>query len=155
MTSELVIRPAIPTDAQTITALTVAAYSKYIPLLNRQPQPMTADYAKMIEADSAWMIELEGQAVGSLVLVHEPEVMLIYSIAVSPEHQQQRIGTRLLAWAEQQAREAGYSRIRLYTNEHMRDNVVWYKRSGYEETGREPYLGSDLVHMAKRLEPLG
>ncbi len=143
---------ALPTEAETIAALTDAAYTKYIPRLGRKPQPMTADYGQILAEHPVWLICVEGQPVGSIVLMAEPEAMLIYSIAVSPQYQQHGLGARLLSWAEGQAQEAGFKLIRLYTNEHMQENIEWYKRSGYVETRREAYLGSTLVHMAKKLD---
>jgi GNAT superfamily N-acetyltransferase len=139
-------------DAGAIAALTDAAYTKYIPLIGRKPQPMTADYARMVVENPIWLLTVEDQLAGILVLVHEPETMLLYSVAIQPEYQKQGLGRRLLAWAEQEALEAGYHSIRLYTNELFVDNIRLYKKLGYQETGREPYLGSTLVHMAKKFE---
>ena len=147
----VVVRKALPADAETIAALTEAAYARYVPLLGRKPEPMTADYHQMVAEHLVWLLCLGDQPAGLLVLKHEPEAMLIYSVAVSPEHQKKGFGRHLLAWAEQQARQAGYALIRLYTNDRMEENIGLYRRLGYEETGREPYLGSTLVHMAKQL----
>ena len=147
----VVIRKASPADAETIATLTEVAYARYIPRLGRKPEPMTADYHQMVAEHPVWLLCLGDQPAGLLVLKPEPEAMLIYSVAVSPEHQKQGLGRQLLAWAEQQARQAGYALIRLYTNERMEENIELYRRLGYEETGREPYLGSMLVHMAKPL----
>ncbi|MCX6069286.1 MAG: GNAT family N-acetyltransferase [Chloroflexi bacterium] len=77
--------------------------------------------------------------------------MLIYSVAVRPEVQRCGLGRRLLAWAESEASRAGCDRIRLYTNALMEDNLRLYSSLEYEETGREPYVASTLVHMAKQV----
>ena len=42
-------------------------------------------------------------------------------------------------------------RIRLYTNAIMESNIALYLRLGYQETRREAYLSSTLVHMSKDL----
>lgn len=139
-------------DAAAIAAITDAAYSKYIPLLGRKPQPMTADYARMVTEDSIWLLHLDDLLVGLIVLVLEAEAMLIYSVVVHPEYQGRGLGHRLLAWAEEEACRAGYASIRLYTNTLFVDNVRLYHSIGYHDTGLEPYLGSTLVHMAKPLE---
>ena len=146
-----IIRKASLDDVEAITALTDAAYTKYIPLIGRKPQPMTADYAKMVVENSIWLLIVEDQLAGVLVLVYEPENILIYSVAINPEYQKQGLGRRLLDWAEQQAVQAGYKSIRLYTNERFEANIVMYKHLGYQETSREPFLNSILVHMAKQL----
>ena len=99
-----------------------------------------------------WLLTLEDQPAGVLVLINEAESMLIYSVAIQPEYQKRGLGRRMLTWAEQEALRAGYHSVRLYTNELFVDNIRLYENLGYQETGREPYLGSTLVHMAKKLE---
>jgi ribosomal protein S18 acetylase RimI-like enzyme len=145
------IRKATLDDVEAISALTDAAYAKYIPLIGRKPQPMTADYSKLVIENSIWLLFAGNQLVGVLVLVYEPENVLIYSVAIRPEYQHQGLGQRLLAWSEQQAVQAGYKSIRLYTNERFEDNIRLYKRLGYKETSKEPFLNSIVVFMAKQL----
>jgi len=148
------LRKATTADAAAITALTEAAYAKYIPLIGRKPQPMTADYSQMVVEHPVWLLEVAEQLGGVLVLIEEPETLLIYSIAVRPDLQGCGLGHRLLTLAENEARQAGCQKIRLYTNAHFVENIELYQRAGYQQTRREEYLGSRLVHMAKRLEPL-
>ncbi len=145
------LHKATSDDASAISALTDAAYSHYIQLIGRKPLPMTADYAKMAFENEIWLLHVEQQLAGVLVLEHEPDTLLIYSIAIQPEFQKQGFGQRLLAFAEQQAIQAGYRSIRLYTNEKFTYNINLYKSLGYQETGREALLNSTIVHMVKRL----
>ncbi len=147
----IVIHRASPDAAGLVAALTDTAYATYIARLGRKPQPMTADYRHLATEHSVWLLYLGDQAAGVLVLMFEADAVLIYSVAVSPSYQKQGLGRYLLDWAEQQARQAGYSRLRLYTNGLMVENIALYQRLGYKETSREPYLGSTLVHMAKPL----
>ena len=148
------LRQATPDDAPAIVALTDAAYAKYIPLIGRKPQPMTADYRQMAAEHPIWLLYLGDELAGLLALELEDETVLIYSVAVRPDLQGRGLGHILLEWAEQQARQAGYRKMRLYTNEHFVENIELYKHLGYHETGREDYLGTQLVHMARQLEPL-
>lgn len=145
------LRRANAADAPTIAALTDEAYGKYVPLLGRPPQPMTADYAQMAKEHAIWLLTLDGRDIGVLVLINETACALIYSVAVATAFQRQGWGKQLLAHAEREAVSAGYDCLRLYTNALMQDNVAFYKRAGYEESGREAYLGSILVHMRKPL----
>jgi ribosomal protein S18 acetylase RimI-like enzyme len=112
---------------------------------------MTADHAGMITDDLVWLLLRDGEPVGVLELVQEPECMLIYSVAICSGFQGHGLGRSLLDWAERQAVQAGNQRMRLYTNALMTSNIALYRGLGYEETAREPYLGSTLVHMSKRL----
>ena len=126
------LRQATPEDAPAIAALTDAAYAKYIPLIGRMPQPMTANYSQMVADHTVWLLEAAGQLAGVLVLIEEPETLLIYSIAVRPDLQGRGLGHRLLTLAENEARQAGCQKIRLYTNEHFVENIELYQRSGYQ-----------------------
>lgn len=145
------IRAAWPQDVAAIAAITDAAYARYIPLIGRKPQPMTADYARMVLDHSIWLLSLDSQPVGVLVLIDEPDTLLIYSVAIQPEFQKQGLGRRLLDWAEAQATQAGYPSIRLYTNALFEANLQLYQRLGYQEICRESYLNGFLVHMHKQL----
>jgi GNAT superfamily N-acetyltransferase len=145
------VRRAQPEDVGAVAGITDAAYRKYIPLLGRAPQPMTADHARMIADDLVWLLLRDGDPVGVLELVREPECLLIYSVAIRPGFQGQGLGRCLLDWAERQAARAGSGSLRLYTNALMTSNITLYRGLGYKETAREPYLGSTLVHVAKRI----
>ncbi|MCJ7706787.1 MAG: GNAT family N-acetyltransferase [Anaerolineales bacterium] len=147
----MAIRKAVAQDAEAVAEITDAAYAKYVPLLGRRPQPMTADHRKMILEDEVWLLLCADDPVGVLVLVNEPNCALIYNVAIRPELQKQGLGRRLLDWAEEETRRGGRRRIRLYTNALMHANIALYERLGYRETEREPYLGSTRVHMSKRI----
>ncbi len=148
---QLSIRQASLDDVEAISTLANDAYCRYIPLIGRKPQPMTADYTKIVAENPIWLLAVENQLVGVLVLIYEPQNVLIYSVAVNPEYQGQGLGRHLLAWAEQQAVQNGYKTIRVYTNERFEDNIRLYKYLGYQETNKEPFLNSTVVHMAKSL----
>jgi GNAT superfamily N-acetyltransferase len=57
----------------------------------------------------------------------------------------------LLGLAEGEARARGYSRVALYTNEAMTENLSYYPRHGYEETHGEPWNGFRRVYFTKQL----
>jgi ribosomal protein S18 acetylase RimI-like enzyme len=149
--THLTIRRATPVDAPVVREITDLAYARYVPLLGRKPQPMTADHQAMIAEHEVWLLVDEEAPLGVLELISEPGCTLIYSVAVRPEQHKRGLGRMLLDWAERQTTAAGRDRIRLYTNALMEDNLRLYARLGYTETRREPYLGSTLVHMAKHV----
>ena len=151
MQQNIAIRRASPGDAATIQRITDAAYAKYVPLMGRKPQPMTADYDQILAEHPVWILSVDERPAGVLVLMHEPDTLLIYSVAIDPAYQRHGLGRRLLAWAEQQAQQAGYAHIRLFTNALMESNIALYGRLGYVETGREPFHGLTLVNMRKAL----
>src|SRR5258705_277481 len=49
-------RRADAADSAAIAALTRAAYAHYIPLLGREPQPMTADYDQILATHPVWLL---------------------------------------------------------------------------------------------------
>lgn len=147
------MRLAEERDLATVEALTRAAYAHYVPLLGREPLPMTDDYRPRIAAGEVWLLEESGEAVGLLVLEENGESLTIFSVAVRPEHQSAGLGCRLLAFAEDEARRRGFTTLHLYTNAMAR-NIAIYRRYGFEETGRsanEKRPGWIRVDMEKTL----
>jgi hypothetical protein len=61
-------------------------------------------------------------------------------------------GARLLALAEEYARSLGLPEVRLYTNQAMIENLVYYSRHGYIETHRAQQDGFRRVFFRKRLD---
>lgn len=130
------IRQAAAGDAGAVRDITVAAYQHYVARIGVPPRPMTADHAGWARRGEAWLAEDGGRAVGVIVLVAEPDHLLVENIAVLPGAQRGGTGSRLLALADEQARALGLAEIRLYTNELMTENIAWYPRRGYTETHR-------------------
>ena len=104
---DLDVRYATPDDVAVVAEITDMAYGRYVPMLGRKPQPMTADYREMVTQHDVWLLTLSERPVGVLVLIREEEALLIYSIAVCPESQGQGLGALLLRFAEAQAERAG------------------------------------------------
>src|SRR5262245_38171275 len=103
---QIIIRGAVPADADAIAALTDMAYAKYVPRMGRKPQPMTVDYHQMLAEHPIWLLCVGQTVAGLLVLMPEPDIMLIYSVAIHPDYQHRGFGRRLLAWADQEALQA-------------------------------------------------
>lgn len=145
------IKLALREDAAVVSAITDAAYAKWIPLIGRKPEPMTVDYSEMIAEYPIHILYVDGRPAAVLILKHEEGQTLIWSVAVHPDYQGRGLGLRLLRFAEDEARARCFKNIRLYTNSLFAENVALYRWFGYEETRREPFRGSTLVHMAKRI----
>ena len=89
------------------------------------------------------------QLLGVLVLVPEPDHLLLDNLAVSPQRQGEGLGALLMGHAETRAVQLGRSELRLYTNEVMIENLGYYARRGYRETGRREQDGYRRVFLAK------
>lgn len=76
------IRLASREDATKVTEITDDAYSKYIQKLGRKPEPMMADYGEMITKHPVHILRFKDQPVGVLVLKHEEDQTLIWSVAI-------------------------------------------------------------------------
>ncbi len=107
--------------------------------------------AEAVRGGLAWAAVRDGEVVGLLVLAVKPDHLLLENVAVLPSAQGCGIGARLLALAEDQARELGRDEIRLYTNEAMTENLVYYPKHGYAETHRAEQDGFRRVFFRKRL----
>jgi GNAT superfamily N-acetyltransferase len=128
-----------------------AAFTPYLEHMDREPAPLLADYDALVEAGEVW-VATDGDdevMVGVVTLRTEDGVAFLGTLAVTPELAGRGLGTRLLAWAEDHARAAGCSEVRLYTNAAMIENLAWYPRHGYHETERGTVDGYDRVQLAK------
>ena len=146
------LRPARPEDAPSVTALVRAAYARWVPRLGREPAPMTEDDAALIAAGAVTLLEDAGALLGVLVLIPEPDALLIENVAIAPDAQGRGLGGLLLAEAERVGREIGRCRVRLYTNAAMTENIGFYARRGFVETRRATEHGLHRVHMEKPLD---
>ena len=86
-----------------------------------------------------------------IVLLSQPDHLLLDNIAVKPDSQGTGLGRRLIAFAENEAHRLGFSEVRLYTHQTMIENIALYTRLGFVETGRGRENGYDRVFMTKRL----
>ncbi len=144
------IRKASNADLPLVQTISREAYVAYELLLGGLPLPALEDYRPRIAAGEVWIMDSDGL----LVLETHDDHALIYSVAVHPASHGQGLGRLLLAHAEAQARAAGLTEIRLYTNALLDRNIAIYAGYGYAETGRRPHPqrpSFTVVDMAKRL----
>jgi N-acetylglutamate synthase-like GNAT family acetyltransferase len=146
-----ILREASTGDRAAIERLVEAAYGGYVERIGRRPAPMDADYAGLIDAGRVTVAERGGEVVGVLVLEPMADHLLVENVAVDPTAQRTGLGRRLMAHAEDEARALGLAELRLYTNEHMVENIAWYPRLGFRETERRAERGFARVFFEKKL----
>jgi ribosomal protein S18 acetylase RimI-like enzyme len=151
MDEALTFRRATAADAAAARNLTREAYAKWVPVIGREPKPMTADFDAAIRDHRVDLLCRGEQVVALIETIAEPEALLIENVAVSPAYQGRGLGQRLMAHAERLATAMGYGEIRLYTNARFVENVALYQRLGYAMTREEPFLGGRVTHMSKTL----
>jgi ribosomal protein S18 acetylase RimI-like enzyme len=146
------LRPATLLDAAAIRDLTRRAYAKWVPLIGREPMPMTADYDAAVRHHRFDLL-LNGGVLAALIeTVDEGNQLLIENVAVAPCFQRRGFGRMLLAHAEHIARELGRARVRLYTNQRFAENIRLYERLGYTIDREEDVGVAVVVHMSKALD---
>ena len=112
---------------------------------------MLADFAAQVTAGQVTVLDAEGRVLGLIVMCPASDHLFVENVAVWPSEQGRGCGRRLLAHAEREARRLGLAEIRLYTEERMRENLVWYPAIGYEEIDRRVESGYRRVYFRKRL----
>jgi ribosomal protein S18 acetylase RimI-like enzyme len=152
MDEALTLRRATAADAAAARGLTREAYAKWVPVIGREPKPMTADFDAAIRDHCVDLLCLGERVVALIETIVGPEALLIENVAVSPFWQGRGLGRRLMAHAERLAAAMGYGEIRLYANARFVENIAFYQRLGYAITREEPFLGGRVTHMSK---PLG
>ncbi|UIJ70379.1 GNAT family N-acetyltransferase [Aurantimonas sp. HBX-1] len=113
---------------------------------------MTEDYGRLVGSGCVWVLVMDEEVGGLIVLRREADHVLVSNVAVGRAHQGRSFGRRLLDYAEAYARQGGYDELRLYTNELMHENLRIYERLGWEEYDRAEQDGFRRVFMRKRLD---
>ncbi len=146
------LRRATAADAAAVAELVERSYEKYVERIGRRPAPMDADHASLIETANVWVLTSADQLVATMVTCVLDDHLLLESIAVAPHAQGRGYGALLLRRADDDARDAGRSEVRLYTNAAMTENIAMYPRYGYVETHRAGQDGFRRVFFSKRLQ---
>ncbi len=146
-----VFRQGLAADASAIRALTRTAYAKWVPLIGREPLPMTADYEKALQIHRFDLLFVEETLAGLIETVPQFDHLLIENVAVAPLHQRRGFGRKLMVHAELLAVQLGFGEIRLYTNHRFAENIQLYGRLGYRVDLEETLNGGVAVHMSKRV----
>jgi ribosomal protein S18 acetylase RimI-like enzyme len=147
------LRQAVIADASAIRRLTRDAYAKWVPVIGREPKPMTADYVAALRNHRIDLLHLDGKLAALIETILEVDHLLIENVAVSPAFQGRGLGRRLMAHAERLAASQGRTEIRLYTNKMFAENVQLYRKLGYRVEREEAFSGGIVVHMSKRIQP--
>lgn len=148
-----VARRALAGDAPALRDLVRAAYAKWVPLIGREPKPMTADYDKAVREHLVFVVESPGQLDAAIELIPAADHLLVENVAVAPSAQGRGLGTQLMDVAERVARDLGLRELRLYTNGKFVENIALYEKLGYAITARAAIPGGgEVVWMGKRLD---
>lgn len=147
------IHRARPEDAPFVREIAREAYRPYIKRIGREPAPMVADFATLIEAAEVWIAVDFAEILGYIVMRPGQETLHIENVAVSPPRHGEGVGKALLDFAEAEAARIGIPRMDLYTNAKMRENLSLYPRLGWAEVARRTEDGFERVYFEKPVLP--
>ena len=133
--TNMTLRRANDRDADGLAECIDAAYSIYADRVSDLPA-VSEGIEDAIHNHRVWVIEVDNQTVGGIVLVPHEDFLMLENIAVRPEAAGSGLGRALIARAEQDCKELGLNEIRLSTHTGMPENVAIYRRLGWSETGR-------------------
>ncbi len=109
-----------------------------------------ADYANTEDRDRAraWIAEIEGRRAGCVMCCAEDETTAeLHTLLVEPWARGLRLGGRLVDQCLEFARKAGYTRMRLWTNDPLAAARRVYLSRGFALVRQEPHhsFGHDMV----------
>ncbi len=147
----LVVETAKAEDVPAIKPMIDAAYSKYIERFGKLPAAMTADYDKLIETQSLYVLRVGSNVVGSILLSRDDDSIKVNNLVVDPSAQGRGYSRVLMDHAEDMARAQGLAAVTLFTNEKMHENIALYTKIGFTETGRKTQDGFNRVFFRKNV----
>lgn len=152
---DYVITRATVQDIPEIVHVVRSAYLKYVDRIGKEPAPMLADYADLLQTHDVFVLRASGQdnILGSVVLNPDDDgrTLKVNNLVVDPATQGRQYGTALMNYAEEVAREQGRKTLALFTNLKMHENFGFYTKLGFVETETRTEDGYERRFYSKEL----
>lgn len=120
---------------------------------------IVADYAAGHDParEAAWIAEVDGRRMGCIFCVADPEdaaTALLRILLVLRDARGRNLGRGLVGACLEFAREAGYERVRLWTNHPLTAARRLYLERGFRLVAEEPHhsFGTDLIGQTYELD---
>ena len=118
---------------------------------------IVADYAATREpaVEQAWIAERAGRRVGCVFCVRkDAQTAQLRILLVDPVARGQRLGERLVEQCVRFARDVGYQRMVLWTNDPLAAARRIYLKAGFQLAGQEPHssFGVELIGQSYTLD---
>lgn len=105
--------------------------------------------------DAGWIAELDGRRVGSVLCVREDDrTARLRLLLVDPDARGHGVGRQLVTCCVDFARDAGYARLVLWTNEPLAAARRLYLDAGFTLTGEERHreFGAEVLGQSYALD---
>ena len=142
-------RPGHAGDATLIRAFVRSAYAKWVPVMGREPLPMTADYDAALQTHAFRLGFVAGELACLIETRAEPDHLWVENIAVRPDLQGQGLGRQMLDLTMADARARTLPCVRLLTNAALTSNVQFYQTYGFTLDATEAFHGGFIVRFSK------
>jgi ribosomal protein S18 acetylase RimI-like enzyme len=152
------IRKAILGEVDVIKEIIKEAYQPIMKQLSRKPGALDEGLGKIsrhIQMGNQYVALVGDTVVGTMRVSLMGQVGVISRVAVRSKFRGRRIGTMLVDYAENLLSHMNAKRIEIEVYGAVEQQLSFYERSGYVETGRTERLGEEIVIMQKDLtEPI-
>ena len=150
------VRAAVPDDADLVGGLLDDATAWVQGLgFPQWPLPFPRnEVAAAIERNEVFVAEVDGEPVATVTILDDdrafwgerpPDALYVHKLAVRRDRSGRGIGAALVEWANERAREAGRSYIRLDCLRNDRGIRAYYERLGFEHRGDFDDSGRGLL----------
>jgi len=158
-TREASVRLATPADAEGISRVIKEAFTPLREHYTDEAFEVVTPGPDMIvqrfDEGPMWIAEVDGDVVGTVSLITEPEGLYVRSMAVSPRAQRMGIGHKLLDALHEHVEGGEIERIFLYTTYFTPGAKDMYAKHGYtyvRDTAPDEWYGVPGLEMEKFLD---
>jgi ribosomal protein S18 acetylase RimI-like enzyme len=150
------IRLAIPEESAIISGILGEAFAEfktdYTPDAFVVVTPPADEVAGRFDEGPIWVAVNEGEIVGTVSVIPEPEWLYIRSMAVLPKAQGLGVGQKLLVAVEEYGIEKGFNKLFLYTTPFSSAAIRLYEKYGFRldrYTTADEWFGTPGFSMEK------
>ena len=148
------IRKAALGEVDVIKEIIKEAYQPIMKQLSRKPAALQEGLDKIsrhIQMGNQYVALVGPTVVGTMRVSLRGQVGVISRVAVRTKFRGRRIGTMLVDYAENLLSHMNAQRIEIEVYGAVEEQLSFYERGGYVETGRIERLGEEIVIMQKDL----